>query len=147
MKKVLFTLSLIVTVASANVFAIEPNPVNEEVKAAFKKEFPGAELITWSNAGTFLKAIFIYSGYRSEAYFNEEGELQGSARNIFYSQLPLAVTKAVEKRFENPDVMEVSEITINNGTRYLLRLDAGNKSYKVQLDAGGNFVDVEKHKK
>lgn len=140
-------MSLMLTVAVSNIFAGDPDPVSEEAKAAFKKEFPGAELITWSNAGIFLKAIFIYSGYRSEAYFNEEGELQGSARNIFYSQLPLAVTKAVEKRFDNPDVIEVSEITINNGTRYLLRLDAGNRHYKVQVDAGGNFVNVEKQRK
>ena len=147
MKKTLIALSLVLTVTAATAFAGSPDPVSEEVKTAFKKEFPGAELIAWANAGEYIKATFIFSGYRSEAYFSEEGELYGSARNIFYSQLPLAVTQSVEKRYTGADVIEVSEITNGNGTRYLLRLDSQKRKYKVQYDAGGNLLDVEKIKK
>lgn len=147
MKKTLIALSLVLTVTAATAFAGSPDPVSEEAKLAFKKEFPGAELISWVNTGEFFKATFIFSGYRSEAYFSEEGELYGSARNIFYSQLPLAVTKAVEKRYTNTDVIEVCEITNGNGTRYLISLDAPRRKYKVQYDAGGNLLEVEKVKK
>ena len=146
MKKLILSLSLALTVTAASLSAAEPNPSNEAANATFKKEFPGAELISWSNTGTFLKAIFIYAGYRSEAYFNEDGELQGSARNIFYSQLPLAVTKSVEKRFENPDVLEVCEITLGNGTSYVLRLESAGRKYKLQVDAGGTVINKERIK-
>ncbi len=147
MKKTLIALSLVLTVTAASAFAGIPDPVSEEVKIAFKKEFPGAQLIAWDNTGEFVKATFIFSGYRSEAYFSEEGELYGSARNIFYSQLPLAVTQSVEKRYSSADVIEVSEITNGNGTRYLLRLDTNRRTYKVQYDAGGNILDVQKSRK
>jgi hypothetical protein len=147
MKKTLFALSLMLTVAATSATAGTPDPVSEEVKLAFKKEFPGAELLSWAQTGEYIKATFIFSGYRSEAYFSEEGELFGSARNIFYNQLPLAVTQSVEKRYVGADVLEVSEITNGNGTRYLLRLETSKRKYKVQFDAGGNLLDVEKKKK
>jgi len=147
MKKTVFALSLIVTMAATTVQAAAlPDPGNEAAKANFKKEFPGAEIISWGNSGDLLKAVFIYDGYRSEAYFNEEGELQGSARNIFYNQLPLAVTRSVDKRFVKPDVLEVCEITIGSGTSYVLRLDDAGRHYKIQLDAGGNLIKKEKMK-
>lgn len=147
MKKTFIALSLMLTVAATTAMAGNPDPVSEEVKTAFKKEFPGAELLSWATVGEYVKATFIFSGYRSEAYFSEEGELFGSARNIFYSQLPLAVTQSVEKRYGTADVIEVSEITNGNGTRYLLRLDTQRRTYKVQYDAGGNLLNVEKQKK
>lgn len=144
MKKliVLFFLSATVTT-----FANDPDPVSERVQSSFKKEFPGASLISWNETGDYLRAVFVYAGYRSEAYFTPDGELQGSARNIFYNQLPLAVTKAIEKRFADPDVLEVSEITTASGTRYLIRLQEGTKGYRVQYDAGGNNIGFEKVKK
>lgn len=145
MKKTVVSFFLLVTVAA---FANDPDPVSEKVQSSFKKEFPGASLISWNETGDYLKAVFLYAGYRSEAYFTKEGELEGSARNIFFNQLPLAVTKAVEKRFTNADVLEVSEITTASGTRYLIRLeDESKKGYRVQYDAGGNNIGFERAKK
>lgn len=144
MKKLFLSLCLFATITA---FAKGPDPVTEKVKSSFKKEFPGAELISWNDAGDYFKAVFLYGGYRTEAYFNEDGELQGSARNILYNQLPLAVTKSVEKRFTKPDVLEVSEITTESGTRYLLRLEDGTKSYQVQYDGSGNNIGFERVKK
>ena len=144
MKKVFLVLSFFTATTS---FASDPDPVSEEAKKTFRKEFPGASLLSWTDAGDYIKAVFLYEGYRSEAYFTPEGELQGSARNILYNQLPLAVTKAMDKRFTQPDVLEISELTSNNGTNYLVRLDDGEKSYRVQYDSGGNTVSLQRLKK
>lgn len=132
-----------VTTNAAGIF----DPVNDNVKKSFKKEFPGAELLTWEKQGNYLKAIFIFSGYRSEAYFTEDGELQGSARTIFYDQLLLAVVISVEERFTSAEVLQVTEINIAAGTQYALWLEAGNRKYKLRVDAGGNFIDIGKLKK
>lgn len=147
MKKTLIALSLMLTVTALTAFAGGADPVSEQLKAAFKKEFPQAQLISWDNAGDYIRATFILAGYRSEAYFSSEGELYGSARNIIYAQLPLAVTRAVEKRYPASDVFQVTEITNGNGTRYLLNLVAEKCDYQVQYDAGGNLLAVEKQKK
>lgn len=146
MKKTIFALSLIVTMAAGSASAAIKDPGTEEAKANFKKEFPGAQLINWVNSGNLLKAIFVYSGYRSEAYFNEEGALQGSARNIHFEQLPLAVTREVERKFTNPVVTEVCELTMENSTSYILSVEAANRKYKIRMDAGGNLITKERIK-
>jgi hypothetical protein len=43
--------------------------------------------------------------------------------------------------------LQVSEITNPESTRYVLRLDAGNRKYRVRIDAGGNFIDIDKLRK
>jgi hypothetical protein len=146
MKRLFFSLSLMLTVIAATA-AADPDPVSEEVRTSFKKEFPGAQVLSWSDVGELVKATFLYSGYRSEAYFNEEGELQGSVRNIFYNQVPLAVSKEVDRKFADADVLEVSEITNPNGTSYIIRLESEKKKYKIQVDASGNTIRSEKVKK
>jgi len=147
MKKTILVLSLMLTVSAGTLFAGVPDPVTEVVKAAFKKEFPQAKIIGWSTTGDYIRATFILAGFRSEAYFNDQGVLFGSIRNIFYTQLPLAVTQAIEKRYADTDVVQVSEITNGNGTRYLLDLRSEKCDYQVQFDAGGNTLAVEKQKK
>lgn len=121
--------------------------VNKEVEASFKKEFAGSQLLGWSQQGEYLKATFILAGCRTEAYFTEDGQLQGSIRGLFYNQLPLAVITSVDKRFDSPDAIDVCEITNESGTTYRITLDAKDKRYRVRTDAEGNINDIEKLKK
>lgn len=128
-------------------FAGESYPVNEDVKETFKKEFPGAEVLSWNDAGDYVKAVFLLNGFRSEAYFDSEGELHVTLRNLFFSQLPLAVTKTVDKRYPNADILEVTEISRTEGTSYLIWLETATKKYKLSLDANGNLFNTERIKK
>ncbi|MGQ0738947.1 MAG: hypothetical protein ACT4OJ_07815 [Bacteroidota bacterium] len=145
--KLFFVLCLSLTITATTAFAGKSYPVNDEVKETFKKEFPGAEVISWDDAGDFVKAIFLLNGYRSEAYFDSEGQLHATARNLFFTQLPLAVTKTVSKRYLNADILEATEISTTDGTSYLIRLETSAKKYKVRLDAAGNISSSEKTKK
>ena len=142
-----FAIFLFLTMTAVTAFAGKSYPVNEEVKEAFKKEFPGAEVLSWDDAGDFVKAVFLLNGYRSEAYFDPEGELQVAVRNLFFNQLPLAVTKSVDKRFPDADILEVTEISRAEGTSYRIRLETTTKKYKLNLDANGQIISTERSKK
>jgi hypothetical protein len=146
MKKLFLSLSLMLTVAGT-VLANNKTNVNEQVEAAFKKEFPGASLIEWNKPGEFYKAIFMLWGHRTEAYFTEDGQLQGSTRSLFYNQLPLAVMTSIDKRFEGAGILEINEINNTEGTRYMLLLELNNKKYRVKADASGSLVEIKKLKK
>ena len=104
-------------------------------------------MLAWTQQGEFFKATFIMAGCRTEAYFTEDGELQGSIRGLFYNQLPLVVITSVDKRFESPEVIDVCEITNAGGTIYRITLDANEKRYRVRTDSDGNITDIEKLKK
>lgn len=147
MKKVLFALLLALAAATTSAIAAEPEPVSEKVKAAFINEFPGTEVIEWNNAHDFIKALFLFNGSRTEAYFSHDGELQATVRSIFYSQLPLAVAKTVDKKYPGADVPEVIEINNAEGTNYLLKLNTAARKYRLLIDSNGNFSSIEKIKK
>jgi hypothetical protein len=148
MKKIFVSLSLLLTVAASTAFArvitIDPNPAAEEV---FKKEFAGAENVSWSQQENYQKATFILGGHRVIAYFNEDNEFAGCIRDIMYDQLPLIITKAVDQKFPGADMQEIREITNSDGTSYLVRVNANNKKLQVKITADGNITEIEKLKK
>lgn len=147
MKKIFVSLSFLLTAAASSVFAnivTDPDPGVEEV---FKKEFTGAENVIWSQQDNYQKASFVLAGHRVIAYFNEENEFAGCIRDIMYDQLPLIVTKTVDKKFPGADMEEVREITNSDGTSYLLRVNVNNKKLKVKITSDGNITEIEKLKK
>jgi hypothetical protein len=146
MKKLFLSLSLMLTVAGT-VIANDRTNVNEQVETAFKKEFPGASHIKWNKPGEFYKATFMLWNHRIEAYFTEDGQLQGSIRSLLFNQLPLSVITSIDKRFEGADILEVNEINNTVGTTYTLSLEVNNKKYRVKADASSGITEVKKLKK
>jgi hypothetical protein len=144
MKKIFVSLSLLLTAAVSTAFAHKDTRPDPGVEEIFKQEFAGAENVIWSRQEDYQKATFILAGHRVIAYFNEENELAGCIRDVFFDQLPLTVMKAVDKKFPGSDVHEIREITNNDGTSYLMRVEANNKKYKIKITSAGNITDIEK---
>jgi hypothetical protein len=134
-------------IAAASAAANDPATISKEVQAAFQKEFPGSEVLNWNNVGEYSRAVFLLDGRRTEAYFSEDGRLQGSIRSLFFNQLPLAAMTAVDKRYTAADVMEVYEITNDEGTAYKITLESQGKKFRIKIDPNGNITQSEKLKK
>lgn len=146
MKKmiVLFAVSLITVGLS---FANDGAEPGQEVLSQFKKEFSSAESVKWDKQDEFDKATFVLGGRRVVAYFNEQGQLEGSVRDLFFDQLPLAVMSAVDKRFADYVVLDVREITNSDGTNYRLTIETKNRRYKIKISPSGSVNEMEKVKK
>jgi hypothetical protein len=143
MKKFFLSLSFIMAVTTAS-FANDARDPDPEVKEVFKKEFPGAQSVSWSEQEGFYKVTFILANHRTIAYFDSDYELAGCIRDIFYDQLPITVMKAVDKKFPAAIFSEVREITNADGTFYLLTAEQDNKKYKVKLTSEGGFAEIAK---
>jgi hypothetical protein len=146
MKRIFVSLSLLLTVGLSSAFAADKTNVDQQVKESFKKEFSGASYVEWNEIGDYFKATFIIGGHRAEAYFTKEGELAGSARDLFYDQLPLAVMTSLDKRYASAEVMDVREINNAEGTTYHVTFRVQGKQVKVKTDTGGNILTTEKSK-
>ena len=109
MKKIFVSLLLLMTVASSISFANINNLPDPGVEEVFKQEFVGAENVSWSQQENYQKATFVLAGHLMIAYFNEDNELAGCIRDIFYDQLPLVVMKAIDKKFPKAEFQEVRE--------------------------------------
>ncbi len=146
-RKIFLALSFMLVIAGASAYAASEPEISEKVKASFNKEFVGAHLLEWNDLGEYKKATFILGNHRTQAFFREDGQLAGSIRSLFYSQLPLAVMTSVDKRFAISAIWDVSEINNSSGTTYIITLETKIRKYKVKVDSNGNFNDIERIRK
>ncbi len=145
MKRFFLSLTML-AIVTTSAFASDDYEVSEKVKQSFKKEFAGAQYVQWAEQGDYMKATFVLAGSRAIAYFSQDGELEGSIRNIFFNQLPLAVITSLNKKFEDVIAIDIAEISNVNGTNYRLTLESKEKKYRVKVDPSGNITDVDRVK-
>ena len=118
-------------------------------QVTFRKEFPRAEHVKWSYNGDYIKASFILDASGVVAFFNQDGELVGFARNVLYSQLPLAVITSFEKRFTKESIsgIGITEITNAGRCRYMFPLELDGKKYNATYYQDGTLSTIKKLKK
>jgi len=147
MKKIFVSLSFMITLGLTTVRATDNFDVNYKIKESFKKEFAGATLVKWKKDRGFQRATFVLFDHLVIAYFNTDGELLGSARNVFFYEAPMAVIKSIGENFAGIDPIEVIEVSNTEGTFYRITMETGNKRYDITASADGNLLDVFKTKK
>jgi len=144
MKKIIISFSLLLTAGLSSAFANDDVNPDQKVLANFKNEFTAAQNVSWEKQGEYDKASFVLAGRRVIAFFNQAGELEGSMRDIFFDQLPLAVMTSVDKKYADAEIIDVREISNADGTNYRIRLESKGKKLSVRVSPGGNIDDVEK---
>jgi hypothetical protein len=137
MKKMITTLAI--AFSSLFAFAGETN-VNQKVLDAFKNEFTTATEVEWSAGFDYYKATFNYNGKYVYAYFNEDGEMLGMARNMSPIDLPLALQNNLKKSYEGFWVSDLFEAVKNENTNYYITLE--NADTKLVLKSSGNSWNV-----
>jgi hypothetical protein len=147
MKKIIVSLSLLLSVTASTAFAHKETRRDPGIEEIFKQEFAGAENVTWSRQDNYQKATFVLAGHRVIAYFDEDNQLAGCIRNIFFDQLPMTVMKAVDKRFAEADIQDVRETSNTEGTFYTMTAELDQKKYRIKVSSYGVFLDIEKLKK
>ena len=146
MKRIFVSLSFMLVVGSTTVFAGDKTDVNGKIKASFKTEFAGAEFVRWDEVENYQRATFLFHDHPVIAFFDEDGELLGSARNVFYDQLPLTVVKSIENSFAGATFLSMYEISNLDGTSYGITFETQNKCYHVKVNINGNFLSSVKIK-
>ena len=146
MKKYLLLPALVaVTILSS--FAARPEAEDTRAQREFQKQFNGAQAVKWTTEHEGIQKVsFVWGGVHTVAYFSG-AELVGSVRNIFYDHLPLSVIRAVESRFANPVVIEVTEVSTPDGTTYKILLDEKSKRFQTRFTSYGDILERSKVKK
>jgi len=146
MKKIFVSLSFMVTLGLTTVRATDNFDVNSKIRESFKKEFAGATSVKWEKDKDFQRATFFLYDHQVIAYFNTDGELLGSARDVFFHEAPMAVIKSIRENFAGIDPIEVLEVSNTEGTFYRITLEKQNKRYHIKASADGNILEVLKIK-
>lgn len=147
MKKIIVSLSMLLTIGVVAVFATPNTTPDPRVEKVFKKEFAGAEYVKWSEDAGYISVSFILNSHRIQAWFSKDAELLGSIRGISYSQLPMLVIRSLQTRFSEPVMIEITEVMNSEGTHYKVILENKDKKYKVSIQPDGNIEETQKLKK
>jgi hypothetical protein len=147
MKKNFLLLPLLLAVTGLTAFARLNDKVDPRAEQAFKNEFAGAANVVWAKEGNFLKVSFTWADHQAVAYFNSDAEFAGCIRGLFFNQLPLTVIRSVERNFKNAILLEIMEITNDEGVNYRLIIENKNRKYKIRLNSPGDILENQKIKK
>jgi hypothetical protein len=146
MKKTIMALSMLLTVGLSAALAGDETNVDPRVLNTFKKEFASAENVTWRSSDNYLVATFSFNRQWISAYFNEEGALLGTARNLVFSQLPIAVMKEVTNRYDLSNVSGIFEFNEEGESSYYMQVKKEDKKFLVRVSSTGNLSGVKKIK-
>lgn len=131
MKKLFFAALLAIAVASS-AFAGSTN-VNVKVLNNFKTTFAKASEISWTSTDDYAKAVFTIDNVKMEAFFNIDGELIGTSKNITLDELPVNAKRTFAKRFSGYTVKETIHFDGADESAYYISADNASESVIVKV--------------
>lgn len=147
MKKLMLVWALLLTVGIATSFARPAENVSQQVINSFKKDFSGAQDVSWENGKEFAKATFKMNDQILFAYYSKTGELVAATRNILSSQLPINLQADLKKGYGEYWISDLFEMAANSNTTYYVTLQNGNQSVVLKSNAAEGWEVFKKEKK
>ena len=147
MKKSFLLLLGLLVAGMITTFSQNDMILNPRVEETFKKEFPEAQFVRWTEGTDYSRVDFVLMDYRLGALFSNDGQLLETHRDLIYNQLPLTVMKGLEKDFPEADFSQIEEISNSDGTKYKLQVETKKRYYTVLATADGTISIVERSKK
>ncbi|WP_298738005.1 hypothetical protein [uncultured Chitinophaga sp.] len=105
----------------------------------FTRMFPNAEYVTWSADHGYHMVSFTQGETASRMWFDDNGALIQSLRYCLEEELPVKITAALKKKFNNKQIYGFTEVTNRAGIKYEVILNDSKKWYRVSVS---NLGDV-----
>ena len=146
MKKTFVTLLVSLTISITSVFGTGKTAVDPKILSAFQKEFSFAKNVKWEEEGHLTRVNFSLNDQGIVAWYNSDGELITTARNILYHQLPISVMRSLDKEYAGAGIFGIVEISRNEETWYQVQADKKGKKYLLKASPSGNITVLKKIK-
>jgi hypothetical protein len=145
MKKFFITIAAALTLISTTAFAATGG--DNPAETTFQKEFQGASEVKWTKTKETISADFVLGNSRIVAYFNYNGELLGTARNVLFNQLPLNVIREINNRYGSMPVYDITEFSVGGETFYRMDVETPAKDLKLHVTSAGDISVLQRIKK
>ncbi|HVM88534.1 MAG TPA: hypothetical protein VMT76_10140 [Puia sp.] len=130
MKKGILIFALMLTGFSYS-FARTTDGITKKAVESFNKEFSSARNTTWENKGSYMIVTFSMNSQIMFAYYGNNGELIGVARNILSDKLPISQLISLKKNYSDYWISNLFEVSMDNDTTYYVTLE--NADQKLVL--------------
>ncbi|HEX4957871.1 MAG TPA: hypothetical protein VFV46_06805 [Lacibacter sp.] len=123
------------------------NPVSEKAKAAFAKEFKGAQYTEWKGEKDGLYLVtFKMNGESLTAWLSEDGKVEALQRNITADKATILASRAISTLSSQATVTALVEVTQNGDLYYLVKTEDEKSITTYKVYADGETQKIERRK-
>ena len=147
MKKISIVIILFLTVIGAASAAGREGTPEFKGAAHFNASFPGATNVEYKTTRQFTKVEFTWKELKLEAFYDKDGALIATGRQIAVGNLPLSVQLNMNREYLGFFPVQASEFNdANDGLCYYVTVSGPGKSYILHISPNGS-IDVFKKMK
>jgi hypothetical protein len=147
MKRLFVTLTLALSLVGMSSFAADETSVSEVVVKSFNSSFTSATEVNWSVTGDLYKADFVLNGQYVAAYFNTDGLMMATTRNISSTQLPIALQANLKKNYDEYWITNLFELSNEEGTSYYITLENADSKLVLKSLSSAEWINYKKVRK
>jgi len=148
MKKV-FIMALIAIAAGTSAFAAGTSE-NAKVSEHFAATFSKAKNVSWKTDAFFEKVSFELGNEKVNAFYDTDGELIGTSKNIAFDKLPKGAIEAITTKYTFPEFQVKDCIEFTSAAtekNYYVSFDRANETITLKITEAGLVRVFDKTRK
>ena len=115
--------TVFVLVANSMFAGITKNAVPESVSYAFNQGFSHAKLIHWDSFGTYFKATFMQKGQTMYAFYSDNADFMGVAKNVLSDNLPTTLLSEIITKFQGYLITDLANYEVAGKNGFLITIE------------------------
>jgi hypothetical protein len=147
MKKISIALMLFLTVAGSSFANGQEGLPEFKGEKHFTENFPGATNVDCKTTERYTKVDFTWRELKLEVFYDKEGNLIATCRQIPFENLPLTLQLNVNKEYPGFVPTDVSEFNdANDGLCYYMTVTNEATTYLLHISLNGSIYVFKKMK-
>jgi hypothetical protein len=142
MKKLFVIITILGSVYTTTIYAQSKTP--SAVVSSFQSSFANASNETWSTVKGLYRVDFILENEKVAAFFNPEGELIASSRDVSLKQIPMSLKSELKKHFYDYQVSSLFEVDNEDGVIYYATVNNNKNLFQLESTSSGDWVANKK---
>jgi hypothetical protein len=115
-----------------------------KVLEEFKKTFPNAENVKWSDGSDGYSVSFYSNKCFEKVLYDKQGDFVCSWKYSDGEELPTNIAVLLNKKYGDSKMVGVTELTSTESTEYDIKFIKGSKLYDVDISPDGNITKEQK---
>ena len=142
MKKVFVILTILGSICTTSIYAQSKTP--SSVLSSFQSSFDNPADATWSKVKDLYRVDFILEDQKASAFFNEDGDLIASTRNVTLLQIPMSLKSNLKKYLHDYEVSGLFEVNREDGIIYYATMQDNKSQLMLESTSSGDWVATKK---
>ncbi len=113
--------------------------INENLTAAFQKQFPNAQDITWDSLEIGLVANFFDGTHDCKVFYDAKGRFQYATTLLEFESLPTSVQNYIKANYKSAAIAIVQLVDDGKAKSYQIELENATDYIALEFDEKGKF--------